>query len=386
MIQNITVVHCLPSWLPLTQTWLYNQVKYLPDGVENHVVCERTENLDQFPIQNIHSLNEKPRWLYYWERGFRKPRRWLYSWFLVKTIRQTNANIVHSHYGFTGWASIGAIRKTRAKHIVTYYGLDVNRLPKVDPRWNKRYLKLFENVDKILCEGPHMAQCTVKLGCVEEKVKVHHLGVSVDDIPFRPRIWKSGEPLKILIAGSFREKKGIPYALEALGRFQHQKSIQITIIGDATPGFLITQEEKQKIFEVLEKHKLKGKTRMLGYQPHSVLFEEAYKHHVFLSPSITASDGDTEGGAPVSIIEMLASGMPVVSTTHCDIPNVIINGETGLLTKERDVDGIVTCLCWLVEHPEMWYKMVKTGRRHIEKEFNALIQGVRLYEIYNKLK
>ncbi len=69
----------------------------------------------------------------------------------------------------------------------------------------------------------------------------------------------------------------------------------------------------------------------MGYQPHSTLFAEAYRHHIFLSPSVTASTGDTEGGAPVSLIEMAATGMLIVSTTHCDIPEVIKHGVTGLL-------------------------------------------------------
>jgi len=75
---------------------------------------------------------------------------------------------------------------------------------------------------------------------------------------------------------------------------------------------------------------------MLGFQPHAILFEEAYKNHIFLSPSVTALDGDTEGGAPVTIIEMAATGMPIISTKHCDIPEVIKDGVTGFLANERD--------------------------------------------------
>ena len=71
--------------------------------------------------------------------------------------------------------------------------------------------------------------------------------------------------------------------------------------------------------------------RLLGYVSRETLREEAYEHDVFLAPSVTASNGDTEGGAPVAIIEMSASGMPIVSTNHCDIPSVVLDGVTGLL-------------------------------------------------------
>src|SRR5206468_10582768 len=67
----------------------------------------------------------------------------------------------------------------------------------------------------------------------------------------------------------------------------------------------------------------------LGAQPHARFREELLRAHLFLSPSVTAADGDTEGGAPVGIIEASATGMPVVATRHADIPEVIRHGETG---------------------------------------------------------
>jgi colanic acid/amylovoran biosynthesis glycosyltransferase len=113
--------------------------------------------------------------------------------------------------------------------------------------------------------------------------------------------------------------------------------------------------------------------------------EEAYRHHIFLSPSVTASDGDTEGGAPVSLIDMAASGMPIVSSRHCDIPEVILDGVSGLLADERDVDGLVAHLRWLIEHPDEWRPMLDAGRRRMEKEYHAKVQGERLAEVYASL-
>jgi colanic acid/amylovoran biosynthesis glycosyltransferase len=113
--------------------------------------------------------------------------------------------------------------------------------------------------------------------------------------------------------------------------------------------------------------------------------EEARRHHVFLSPSVVAADGDTEGGAPVSLIEMSASGMMIVSTTHCDIPGVILDGQTGLLAPERDVDALVDHLHWIVSHPERWLDMQRAGRAHMEAEFDARRQGERLAAIYREL-
>jgi colanic acid/amylovoran biosynthesis glycosyltransferase len=379
--KKITVIHSFPVWLPQTQTWMYNQVRYLPDDIEAHIVCERTENLDQFRRPHIHSLDRASRWRYHWDMRLRMHGIRRHLGFLVSQARHLNAQIIHSHFGDIGWADMKAAQRAGVRHVVTFYGQDVNFLPTVNPGWKTRYLELFAHVDRVLCEGPHMAKCVAGLGCPGQKIMVQRLGVRVDRIPFKFRQWDPSGPFRVLIASTFREKKGIPYALEALGRFQEEVSLEITIIGDASeaPGSL---DEKKKILAVIEKYGLMQKTRMLGYQSHSVFFEEALKHHVFLSPSVTAKDGDTEGGAPVSIIEMAASGMPVISTIHCDIPEVICHGETGLLAPERDVDSLIRHLKWSVEHWDRWSEMVVKGRKHIENAFNAITQGTELAEIY----
>ena len=115
------------------------------------------------------------------------------------------------------------------------------------------------------------------------------------------------------------------------------------------------------------------------------LLEEAYKNHLFLSPSVTSRDGDTEGGAPVTVIEMAASGMPVVSSFHCDIPEVIEDGRTGLLAEERNVDELECKLTWLIDNPEKWSEMGAEAREHIEMEFDSVIQSERLATHYRSL-
>jgi len=380
----IKVIQSSPVWLPQTQTWMYNQTKYLPEDIEPHIVCEKTENLDQFYLPNIHSLSDAPFYRYYWDKGLRKLRIRRYCGFLVQMAKKHKAQVVHSHFGNIGWADIGAVKRINAKHVVTFYGLDVNMLPTQDPRWYKRYEKLFKSADIFLCEGPHMAQCLINMGCPQNKVKVQHLGVKVDKISFKPRKWQQGETLRVLIAASFREKKGIPYALEALGRLQKEVDLEITIIGDASPEDR-SLKEKELILNVIEKYQMGHIVRKLGYQPYKVLFEEAYKHHIFLSPSVTAQDGDTEGGAPVTIIEMAASGMPIISTTHCDIPEVIENGATGLLAPERDVDGLISHIRWLLENSNLWEAMLRTGQKKIKKEFDVRMQAKRLGTLYSNL-
>ena len=375
------VVHSFPTWLPQTMVWLYTQARHLPQGIESHIVCEKTENLAQFGLPHIHPLSEQPRWRQIYDRGLRKLRVRRHLGFQTLQAKRYQAQVLHSHFGNIGWCDIGVARQAKLKHIVTFYGMDVNYLPMQDPHWRQRYRTLFKHVDHVLCEGAHMAQKVKELGCPAEKVRVQHLGVEVDKIEYRPRVWHPGIPLRVLIVASFREKKGIPYAIEALARIQRFVDIEITIIGDAS-NEVRSQAEKQKILTLIARHGLNDKVRLLGYQPYTILFEEAYQHHIFLSPSVTASDGDTEGGAPVSLIDMAASGMPIVSSTHCDIPEIIQNGISGLLAPERDVDALADHLLWLTKYPDRWLPMVEAGRRHMEAEYDAQVQGQRLAGIY----
>ena len=125
--------------------------------------------------------------------------------------------------------------------------------------------------------------------------------------------------------------------------------------------------------------------RWLGYQPHDVFMREAAAAQVFLAPSVTAADGDTEGGAPVSLLEVQATGLPVVATTHADIPEVTRPGESAFLVPERDVDALAERLAFLLDHPELWPAMGQAGREHVQRSFDALAQGRKLEALYRSL-
>ena len=77
--------------------------------------------------------------------------------------------------------------------------------------------------------------------------------------------------------------------------------------------------------------------------------------------------------------------MPVVSTFHADIPAVVLDRKSGLLSPERDIEALTANLEFLVTHPEIWEEMGRQGRAHIEKEYDIKIQATRLQEIYAAL-
>lgn len=379
----VRVLHAVAeAWLERTQTWLYEQIVKLPAWVENDVVCDVTKHLDEFPFPRIHALSDAPA-------GERRRQKIVAALGLARRFgwgpsvaARLRPDVVHSHFGPTGWTMTPAVRRTGARHVVTFYGLDVNYLPRHG--WGARYPELFAHADRVLCEGPHMRECVVALGCEARKVVVHRLGVDVASIPFRPRTWRPGETLRVLMAASFREKKGIPYGIEALGRLRGKVPLEVTVLGGVGDS-ADSRAEGARIEAAIERSGLRPHLRMLGFQPHAVLREEADRSHVFLSPSVTAANGDTEGGAPVTLIEMAASGVPIVSTTHCDIPDIVEDGVSGLLAKERDVDGLVACLERLVAAPDAWLPMLEAGRRRIADRHDSARQAGVLAAHYAEL-
>jgi len=378
----LVVAHRYPVWLGTTLKWLYDQIRLLPEEIESHVLCERTENLDRFGWPRLHVLNQTHRCSAFVDRiGRRLWRDHLRH--TENTCRDIHASILHSHFGDVAWADREAARRANVGHVATFYGVDVRGLPTRDPRWYRRYENLFTSVDRVLCEGPFMAASVVELGCPSEKVLVKPLGLDVDAFEYQPRQWRSGRPLKVLMAGSFREKKGFPVALEALGRLQALRSklgLQITIIGDATPD-TASQAEKVKILAAVDTWKLPVDFR--GYQPHSELMAAYRTHDLFLSPSQTASDGDTEGGAPVSIVEAAAMGLAIGSTTHADIPFVLPKIMKPLLAPERDAPALAHRLDALLDTE--WAPLLDAQRKRVEQEFCGKILAGRLAEIYREV-
>ena len=100
-----------------------------------------------------------------------------------------------------------------------------------------------------------MAQQIIGQGCPGEKIKFHRLGVDLDLLPCRPRKWTPGETLRVLIAATFCEKKGIPYAIEALGLLAADIDLEITVIGDALPHSR-EMGEQEKILDMINRFRL----------------------------------------------------------------------------------------------------------------------------------
>ena len=92
--------------------------------------------------------------------------------------------------------------------------------------------------------------------------------------------------------------------------------------------------------------------KLLGWKQQGEILESFYQAHLFLAPSVTAKDGDQEG-TPTVLLQAMATGLPVVSTVHSGIPEMVQDGVSGFLVPERDVDALTEKVAYLIEHPEI---------------------------------
>jgi colanic acid/amylovoran biosynthesis glycosyltransferase len=376
------VAHSVKSFLFRTGSWIYSQISNL-ERYQPLVITTQKRNLDIFPFDNIYSLSDLNAPNRFFQKQYSKLTGLSYPFFL-NLLKKNQASILHSHFGNRGYFDLALKRKLDLPQVTTFYGHDASSLPQ-EERWKKRFKTLFQYGDLMLAEGHYMKKTLLELGCPDGKVKVQHLGVDLEKIPFIPRTLNNHHTVKILIAGTFREKKGITYALEAFAKLaSHYKNLEVTLVGDAGRS----QREvdyKKEIITLIGNRNIAHRVNYLGFLPYPAFIEEAKNNHIFLSPSIHPSDGETEGGAPVALIEMSAFGMPIVSTFHCDIPEVVIDGESGFLVPEKNTDELAERLEHLINHPELWETMGRAGRKHMEAEFNILTQAKRLETIYDSL-
>ncbi len=376
-----TVLHySTGSYLPLTQNWIFNLISNFEEYSSVFYAFKR-ENCGVFSSKNIKVRNLSSSG-FFSLLGRACNKVFHLNPYIAFSLARDNPVVAHAHFGPSGCAFLGIKRFFGLPLVTSFYGSDFRLGLEKNSEWNLKYKSLFEEGNLFVVEGNHAKSSLIKLGCPAEKVVVNHLGVDVDRIAFVPRkIRRSGE-IRLLTCGRFVEKKGIPYAIEAFARVKKKHpgiNLKFNIIGDSENG------EKAKILETIRRNKLDASIRLLGNCPYPFFLKELYNSHIFIHPSVHALDGDCEGGSPVAIAEASASGMPVLSTNHCDIPEVVLDRKSGFLVGERDVEELAEKLEKLIMEPEKWWHMGSRGRNHIVEEYNVKNQARNLEKIYDSL-
>lgn len=321
-----------------------------------------------------------------YELPLRPPDRYSWRWFLrgigrrlssqslslsEEILKRREVRLIHAHFGPRGWQALELRGKLRMPIITSFYGYDVSRYAEQE-EWREKYKRLFQEGALFLVEGEFMKSRLVALGASSEKVRIQRIAIPLSETPFRARMPKKrNEPPVFFFCGRLVEKKGVLYALKALDLVRQQgKAFEFRIVGDGVM--------KPAIERFIRDHRMHDCVRLLGPLSHRAYLEEMSKADIYLHHSITADDGNSEGGAPTTILEAQAMGLPVASTLHADIPNVVVPGQSALLSPERDCDAMAANIVQLIDHQEMWAQMGRVGRAFIEtyhdidKELNVL--------------
>jgi glycosyltransferase involved in cell wall biosynthesis len=229
----------------------------------------------------------------------------------------------------------------------------------------------------VLVRSESLRRAVVDLGCDERKIEVQHTGIPLDEFPFRERSLRQNGEWRFVQAGRLIEKKGLPVTLRAFASFlKRYPNATLTIAGE---GPLLGQ-----LLDLARELKIDNRVSFTGFISQEQLRQLYYASHIFLHPSETGPDGNQEG-IPNSMLEAMASGLPVFATQHGGIPEAIKNGESGVLVREHNHEELGRGLLDAVQDPGFLSRIARTGAEVVRKNFDLTAQARRLEDIYLRL-
>ena len=370
----LKVAHVMHSYLAQSETFIWQYLHNFK-RVTPVVIAQHLENLDQFPLTNGHiRLSYGPRGSIPWfiDNWYRRVLNRPFG-YTARIMRKEGVRVIHAHFGPVGCNYLPVSLSLNIPLITNFYGYDLSRKDIVE-HYQKEYNQLFDKGARFLVEGPSMRKKLISLGCPEKKISIQRIAINLENYKFKPRSWDRKRTIHLLFIGRFVEKKGLEYAMRVLAKIKKDYSFQFRIIGGG--------ELEQSLRSLASNLGLTKEIVWLGVQPHGRVIEELQTCDILIQPSVTAKDGNSEGGAPTIILEAQACGVPVISTTHADIPYITCPNESVLLSPERDVDSLTDNLCQLFDNSEAWSRMGKKGREHVEKYHDVRKEVISLEGLY----
>jgi len=272
-------------------------------------------------------------------------------------------DIVLCQFGYLGKAIVESPKLTqwcRGKKIVTCLrGADITS--RVASKQHM-YDTLFEKGDLFLPVCHFLKQQLIRFGCKNDKIKVHHSAIDCVKFHFKRRIIpKRGEQIHFISVSRLVEKKGLYFAIKAIAKLvKEYPHIHLTIVGDG-PEWLRLQK-------LILRLRLEKNITMCGWKTQEEIVRLLEQSHVFVLPSITASDGNEEG-IPNALKEAMAMGLPVIATEHAGNTEQILDGVSGYLVPQKDSELLYKKMKYVLEHPEEWHQLCINARQTIEEEF-----------------
>jgi colanic acid/amylovoran biosynthesis glycosyltransferase len=203
------------------------------------------------------------------------------------------------------------------------------------------------------------------------------MGIDMKRFTLR-EVKEPGEMLEILSVARLTEKKGLHVAIEACRQLKKQGvAFRYRILGIGP--------WERRLRTLIEQYQLDDVIEMPGFMPSHQVKEMLEQADVFLLPSITGTDGDMEG-IPVALMEAMAVGIPVISTVHSGIPELVESGKSGWLVPENDAQALAERLAAFSQlDGEGITHIVGRAREKIVTEFNQAIINNQLASLLQTL-
>lgn len=275
---------------------------------------------------------------------------------IKKEFKARGITAVLAQYGPSGVALQGVCQQLNVPLHVHFHGYDACRKDVLD-YYSSKYKSLFKQAATMIVVSEEMKEALLKLGCKKGKISLVNYGVDFNT--FTSAIKADSEKIKFIMCGRLVNKKGHHYLLQAFHTLQNQiTNVELILIGD---GPL-----KEELQCYIEEHGIKDLVHFAGVcTPEEVL---AYLQgaHVYVQHSVEAPNGDKEG-KPLAILEAMSVGLPIISTLHAGIPDVVEDNISGFLVKERDVVDMADKMLILAKDLKLRKSFGEAGRQKILK-------------------
>jgi colanic acid/amylovoran biosynthesis glycosyltransferase len=356
---------------------IYRQIASLT-RVSPFVIAQKREEPERFPFDKI-TVVGKPA-LHFARRFWFKEVRaapWQISRSevatLIRVLDDARAQLLHIYFGHIAVHLLPLIRAWEKPSVVSFHGADV-MVDLEKPAYRAATKQMLEAVRLVLVRSESLERAIVEIGCPPQKIRIQRTGIPVDEIPFRARDWPGDGAWKFVQACRLIEKKGLKSSLLAFAKFAvRYPHSTFTIAGD---GPLRSELETRA-----DELGIRDRVSFPGFVSQAQLRELFYRSHIFLHPSERGADGNQEG-VPNSMLEAMASGLPVFATEHGGIPEAIEHGTSGFLVKEGDHAALAGALLDAALNPGQLTAIARNGAEAVRHEFEQTAQSRKLEDHY----
>lgn len=375
------VAVALDAYLDYTQSWIHRQATGIASRA-SLVLCKERKYSSLFPFSPICVSPDRDSLVWRKIRG----KAWrIFRHFPPRLSRQQRCDyyaairdhrisLVHAHFGMMGVAIRPLCRTLKLPLMVTVHGYDIKAVPRRWPAYTRELRKLWDSCVYVLVISRDMIRAVQDLGCPAEKIRLSYLGAPTGEIAFVDRRDREG-PVHFLHAGRLSETKGVVDLVRAFRlAFPQPNEAVLDIVGEGP--------EKAEIERAIHEGHLANPVFIHGRMIADELESARTKADVFVLNCQTTLSGTTEG-LPISTLEAACSGLPAISTRHGGVPESIIDGETGILVEERNVNALASALRQMLDRNRR-LAMGRSARDFMEREFDVRACNAVLGQLYRE--